>query len=101
MTVVYKPTFSTVILLVLELLTMDMCLILYCVLNMMTDVLLKWRQIFWAGEDGHLKLYLLRNKTANINDKLECGSMPNVMAAVPNIGGALCLMPLSLADAHY
>ena len=33
--------------------------------------------------------------------KLECGPMPNVMAAVPNIGGALCLMPLSLADAHY
>ena len=22
--------------------------------------------------------------------KLECGSMPNVMAALPNIGGALC-----------
>jgi len=27
--------------------------------------------------------------------------MPNVMAALPNIGGALCLMPQSLADAHY
>ena len=32
---------------------------------------------------------------------LECGPMPNVMAALPNIGGALCLMPHSLADAHY
>jgi len=34
-------------------------------------------------------------------NKLECGPMPNVMAALPNIGGALCSMPQSLADAHY
>ena len=27
--------------------------------------------------------------------------MPNVMAALPNIGGALCSVPQSLADAHY
>jgi len=27
--------------------------------------------------------------------------MPYVMAARPNIGGALCSMPQSLADAHY
>jgi len=27
--------------------------------------------------------------------------MLNVMAAVPNIGGALCSAPQSLADAHY
>jgi len=27
--------------------------------------------------------------------------MLNVMAALPNIGGALCPTPLSLADAHY
>jgi len=27
--------------------------------------------------------------------------MPNVMAALRNIGGALCSTPLSLADAHY
>jgi len=33
--------------------------------------------------------------------KLECGSMPNVMAALPNIGGALCSTPQSLDDAHY
>jgi len=32
--------------------------------------------------------------------KLECGPMPNVMAALPNIGGALCSTPQSLADAH-
>ena len=27
--------------------------------------------------------------------------MPNVMVALPNIGGALCSMPQSLADAYY
>jgi len=26
--------------------------------------------------------------------------MPNVMATLPNIGGALCSTPQSLADAH-
>ena len=30
----------------------------------------------------------------------KCGPMPNVMAALPNIGGAVCPTPLSLADAH-
>ena len=34
-------------------------------------------------------------------ERLECGPMPNVMAALSNIGGALCLTPHSLADAHY
>ena len=33
--------------------------------------------------------------------KLECGPMPNVMAPLPNIGGALCSALQSLADAHY
>jgi len=33
--------------------------------------------------------------------KLECGPMPNVMVALPNIGGALCSTPQTLADAHY
>jgi len=27
--------------------------------------------------------------------------MPNVMAALPNIGGAVCSMLQSFADAHY
>ena len=27
--------------------------------------------------------------------------MPNVMVALPNIGGALCSTPQSLAHAHY
>ena len=33
--------------------------------------------------------------------KLECGPMPNVMAALSNIGGALCSTPQSFADAQY
>ena len=33
--------------------------------------------------------------------KPECGPMPNVLVALPNIGGALCSTPQSLADAHY
>ena len=32
---------------------------------------------------------------------LECGPMPNVMAALPNIGGAPYSTPQSLANAHY
>jgi len=35
------------------------------------------------------------------NVKLECEPMSNVMVALPNIGGALCSMPQSVADAHY
>ena len=31
---------------------------------------------------------------------LECGPMPNVMVTLPNIAGALCSTPQSLADAH-
>jgi len=40
-------------------------------------------------------------KTEKELKQLECGPMPNAMAALPNIGGALCSTPQSLADAHY
>ena len=33
--------------------------------------------------------------------KPECGPMPNLMVALPNVGGALCSTPQTLADAHY
>jgi len=33
--------------------------------------------------------------------ELECGPMPNLMVALPSIGGALCSTPQSLADGHY
>jgi len=42
-----------------------------------------------------------REKKTKRKRKLECGPMPNVMAALPNIGGTLCSTPQSLADAHY
>ena len=35
---------------------------------------------------------------SNSDVKLECGPMPNVMAVLPNIGGALYSTPQSLAD---
>ena len=35
------------------------------------------------------------------NTNQKCGPMPNVMAALPNIGGALCSTPQRLADAQY
>jgi len=38
---------------------------------------------------------------AGLQEKLECGPLPNVMVALPNIGGALCSTPQSLDDAHY
>ena len=40
-------------------------------------------------------------KEAPTERKLECGPMPNVMAALSNIGGALCSTPQSFADPLY
>jgi len=34
---------------------------------------------------------------SKLQKELECGPMPNVMAILPNIGGALCSTPQSLA----
>ena len=36
-----------------------------------------------------------------IQNNWKCGPMPNVMVTLPNIGGALCSTPQSLADAQY
>ena len=35
-----------------------------------------------------------------LRHSVECGPVPNVMASLPNIGGALCSTPQSSADAH-
>ena len=44
-------------------------------------------------------------KTETENSQIECRPLEvlltYVMAAMPNIGGALCSTPQSLADAHY
>ena len=50
-----------------------------------------------ATQGGHQK----KEEEERNRMKLECGPMPNLMVALPNIGGALCSMPQSLADAHY
>jgi len=47
--------------------------------------------------DELMKSYSLTENTV-IHMKLECGPMPNVMATLPNIGGALCSTPQSLAQ---
>jgi len=44
---------------------------------------------------------LRRLRLGDEKKELEYGPMPNVMAALLNIDGALCSTPQSLADAHY
>jgi len=55
------------------------------------------------GEVTQLKFrrQVSHDSTGPINNKLECGPMPNVMVALPNAGGALCSTLQSLADVHY
>jgi len=48
-------------------------------------------QQFWEDSLRFLK----------VTSILECGPMPNVMAALPNTVGALCSTPQILADARY
>ena len=48
----------------------------------------------------HPNIYVFVDVLKKIQ-QLECGPMPNLMVALPNIGGALCSTPQSLADAHY
>jgi len=54
--------------------------------------------LYWTGRPSRWALAHI----LVVNEFLtECGPIPNVMAALPNIGGALCSMPQSLADAQY
>ena len=55
----------------------------------------------WTTRPHEITQLPLILNTHKIHIKLECGPMPNLMAALPNIGGALCSTPQSLADAHY
>jgi len=52
-------------------------------------------------QQKHTFTYQNKCTTTQNKHKLECGPMPNVMAALPNTGGALYSTPQSLADAHY
>jgi len=60
----------------------------------LTDVLANTAKKY-SEKSEHEKL------ATTIERKLECGPMPNVMAALPNIGGTLCSTLQSLADAQY
>jgi len=50
-------------------------------------------------------MVVIQSPTAEIRrvkkQELECGPMPNVKVALPNIDGALCSTPQSLTDANY
>ena len=50
---------------------------------------------------GRAALTPLLRRTEQFKVELECRPMTNVMAALPNTGGALCSTPQSLADARY
>jgi len=49
----------------------------------------------------YAKITYVEVRTCLSKTKLECGPMANVMATPPNVGGALCSTPQTLADAHY
>jgi len=44
---------------------------------------------------------MLRKLQKKTEKNKKCEPMPDVTAALPNIGGDLCSMPQRLADAHY
>ena len=48
-----------------------------------------------------LSYYFASFRDDLFSNELECGPMPNVMAALQNIGGILCSTLQSLTDAHY
>jgi len=63
----------------------------------------RWRPVFNAALWLTPTTRVPRSIAAKTRNpmKLECGPVPNVMVALPNIGGALYSTPQSLADAHY
>jgi len=69
----------------------------------MTDNHREWLQriLYLRAQHKTVGFCLLQNTGLNAEYKPECGPMPNVMVTLPNIGGALCSTPQSLADVHY
>jgi len=61
----------------------------------------------WLLSSYHLRShctvrrYCIASHSDISQKQLECGPVTNMMAALPNIGGAFCLTPQSLAEAHY
>jgi len=57
-----------------------------------------WKRLAYSGDGvGRINSSIQHNTTL----KLECGPMPNMMVALPNIGGALCSTPQNLVGAQY
>ena len=53
-------------------------------------------------QSRHIMHYIMNSYvTEKVKNNQKCGPMPNVMAALLNIGGALCSTSQSLADVHY
>ena len=59
-----------------------------------------WNVIKWVN-CVVIYLYLSNCSSKECFVWLECGPVPNVIVALPNIGGALCSTTQTLADAHY
>ena len=59
-------------------------------------------EVGWLDCRTYFRICTISNDISNscfrvrIRNKLECGPMPNVMVAVPNIGSALCSTPCTI-----
>ena len=73
--------------------------------NQRLDQVIKKQNDYDSGlQRAEARQEMLENKVnvvTNEISQLECGPVPNVMVALPNVGGALCSTPQSLADTHY
>jgi len=59
------------------------------------------KQIYRRTRQTAVKTVSAKTSDRSNNNNIECGPIPNVMAVLPNIGGALCSTPQNLANAHY
>ena len=78
-----------------------MCAVVLNILNVNENAGLHFICSLLTVQNLEHKLIVVRVNLVSSLMKLKCGSMPNVMVALLNIGGGLCSMPQSLADTHY
>ena len=72
-----------------------------CILLLLNNYIYRRIKIIIVMLKNPVCLCNFQSINQSIYRTLECGPMPNLMVALPNIGGALCSTPQSLADAHY
>jgi len=71
-------------------------------INLAADILIiPSSSIYFVNPVDSAKTVTKYTRTDIKIKRLECGAMPNVMAALPNIDGGVCSTPQSLADAYY